>query len=412
MPKTVISITPLPLYKDSRTLKIARSIHELGYQSLVWDTQNVRAYPISELPTLPAATKALANNTRKSTLLEFTWRTAKRILTWLGVKQMLRVIGVVVWFRTLVDLFRNARTIRRTLPPADLYYLHSLEFGIIILWRRMTANIPYVYDAHDFYIALHQQKWWQPLHILERLLIKYSAGFVTVSDGVGELYTKTFQRTPVVIPNTQYLPKRNRVTIRKLLRLKKHDFLIVSICRPVEGRAVWPIMEAMMAIDRSNLHLAFIGDGYQEHARTIQARGATSRIHFLPPLAPEMVTDFIADANLGFMPYYVVHENLRQALPNGFFQCVAAGLPVLYDPKLVEIGRICSEYMNGIEIDPLDSDNLAKLIRHLSQSVVECQRLKKNAQKAARHFNWRLETPKIKALLENAIKKSAVKQKG
>ena len=44
------------------------------------------------------------------------------------------------------------------LPPADLYWVHSVaQLPAVALWRRYRG-VPFVYDAHDFYSDCRHNK--------------------------------------------------------------------------------------------------------------------------------------------------------------------------------------------------------------------------------------------------------------
>ena len=74
-------------------------------------------------------------------------------------------------------------------------------------------------------------------------------------------------------------------------------------------------------------HLAFLGRGYEAVA-TAQRRGPLAdRLHLGHLVAPNEVVPAIRSADVGLVLYAPYSENYRNALPNGFFQVVAAGLP-------------------------------------------------------------------------------------
>ena len=140
--KTIVSITPIAVERDSRTFKQAASMAAFGYRSIVVEAEPSRslagALPF-ELVTIggrpapapaseaPAAAPAPAGASR--------------------MPAPVRAVG------QLLDEVRQyaarCRATAAALPPADLYYLHSPLYFPAIWWR--SRRTPFVYDAHDLY---------------------------------------------------------------------------------------------------------------------------------------------------------------------------------------------------------------------------------------------------------------------
>jgi glycosyltransferase involved in cell wall biosynthesis len=304
----------------------------------------------------------------------------------------------------------NLRT-RRVMPPADLYHLHSYnQYGAV---RRMAhrSDAPYIYDAHDAY-------WEAELTIdadhrsgltrayFQRREARCVAGAVeltTVSDGVAGLLRERYGRTPLVFRNFQD-PRLDRPSprdIRRAAGVLDSDFLLAMVGNAKPGDAIAEAVEALgMLPDR--VHLALVGRGHEGFLAAAARHGVDGRVHILPPVPPDQVTDFIAAADASPILYRAWTRNFEHAMPNRFSHAIAAGLPVLY-PPLTEIRALSERHGLGLEIDPTDPGSIAAAVRRLSEDRAELDRLRKNVRAAAPELSWEREEERIAAMLDAAL---------
>ncbi|MEM8744622.1 MAG: glycosyltransferase, partial [Pseudomonadota bacterium] len=117
--------------------------------------------------------------------------------------------------------------------------------------------------------------------------------------------------------------------------------------------------------------------------------------------APEIVPA-IAGADAAAVVYYARSENYRSALPNGFFQSIAAGLPVLY-PDLPEIRTIAEQGELGVLVDWTSEAAISAAITELSENTQRYRRLRANAEKTARKLSWEKEELVLAAALTKCL---------
>ena len=108
------------------------------------------------------------------------------------------------------DRRRHYTAIRRVVPPAEFYYLHSFELYRAVAPMAARCGAPIVYDAHDFYRGIEpsasqhsfDRRRMRPfLDRLEDRVIAAADALVTVSDGVARLIERVGGRRPVVVRN-------------------------------------------------------------------------------------------------------------------------------------------------------------------------------------------------------------------
>ena len=139
-----------------------------------------------------------------------------------------------------------------------------------------------------------------------------------------------------------------------------------------------------------DIHLACVGGGYDRLDATIDGLGLRARVHMLGRLPASEIVPALAGADAAAVVYYARSENYRSALPNGFFQSIAAGLPVLY-PDLPEIRAIAEQGELGVLVDWTSKPAIAAAIAELSENTQRYRRLRRNAEKAALKLSWEKE---------------------
>jgi glycosyltransferase involved in cell wall biosynthesis len=148
-------------------------------------------------------------------------------------------------------------------------------------------------------------------------------------------------------------------------------------------------------------HLVFLGSGDLREAleELAERLGSSERVHFMPPVPPADLLDWIAPADVAAMPILPTSLNNRLSTPNKLFESLAAGVPVvtpdlparrpivLGDPA-GPLGELC---------DSTDPASIARAIRAvLERSPEEREALRARCLAAARErWNWEIEGAKL-----------------
>ncbi|MBL4844268.1 MAG: hypothetical protein JKY65_01970 [Planctomycetes bacterium] len=395
----VVTVTPLAVERDSRTYKQAASLERFGFTSVLCEGQPSN-FNGQELPF-------------DLRILE-----AGPPLTPAPIRSAVHAVGAPA--RLVHHLWQfyssYARnyflTPLRTLPSAPLYYVHSPYYLPAILLKCQLEGAQFVYDAHDFYSRIHQREsltptvryFQQPFYdLLERLSVKYAAEVVTVSKGVADLQEAAFGRPFQLIRNVQdaRLEASPPSELRDRLHLSAADFLLVVVGNAKQGQAVEPTLKALRRLP-DHVHVAFLGGGHESRGPMVAAHGLSARVHLCGPVKPFEVVPHIRSADAGLVLYFDLSENYRNCLPNGFFQCVSAGLPILH-PRLPEMERLAERYGFGVAIDPLDSESVEAGIRALLKPGESRELLQAAANLAARELTWEHEEQVLEALISRVL---------
>jgi len=399
-PKTIVSLTPLSLDRDSRTLKIAASIKKLGYRSVVVEnlpsSQKDFSIPI-EIVSLAAPGKGRTSSNQDA----FQSEGNTRLPHWLG-ERIHFLLFLILYFvvRPFQGIFQ--------VPKASLFYLHEYRLFPMVYLLSKLHGTPYIYDAHDYYPLVFNEKtlssFWCKRFLpllcwMEKHCIANASRVVTVNQGIANLYRENYGCDPIILKNSHdpRLDTDVNIGIREALSLAPDDFLIVAVGHNKEGLAINNLIEAVR-LSSPQVHVAFIGSGFGPVARSMEMDEASKRIHFIPPLPPTEIVPFIKGANTSAILYFAMTEDYEYSLPNKFFQSIAAGLPLFY-PPLAEISRIAEEYSLGIEIDPLDISTITKAIHLLENDDGKSSQYSSNAERASCELKWENEEKYLSKIL-------------
>lgn len=397
--RVAISLTPLPLEADSRAYRIASELADMGFRSIVIEGRASRERfwrDGIEVRSLAAAANRVESGRRRGGALRD------------GVLGRAGELLLYAAFRGH-DWRHHYRRALRAVPAADLYYLHSFEFHRAVAARVSGTEAALIYDAHDFYAGIEPPEMLPPFDrnrvrpffaALESRLVTAADAVVTVSDGVAALIEAAFGRRPAVIRNSHddRLDRESAGDLRSALGLSAEDRIGVVVGNRKPGMAIDVAADAMSLLP-DRWHLAFVGRGYSAESERFRTHPAANRLHFGPHVAPDAVVPFIRSADLGLVIYEPYSENYRHALPNGFFQVVAAGLPVVR-ARLREIEAVIAGRPIGLCLDRLDSAGLARAI---SACAAQYPAFRTEAARLAGELRWEREAERFRVLVGSVL---------
>lgn len=397
--KTIISITPIALQRDSRTLKMAASFARLGYRSIVVERlgseENFGALGIEVISVnkvVPVSSEhSYPNHSYSRKILKFFWH----LMRSLG----LGYINDYLSFQEFKRNFKKEYSLESIqIPEGDIYVFHSYEFLEFALSLKKDTKI--IYDAHDFYQEINPlddesklvKKWIMPFRWdLERKLIDRCDVFLTVSPGLEKKYLNASGKRPFVIQNAHdtrndYLSKKS---VRDYLNLGANDNIVCCVGNKKKGMVFEQLLD-VFSKNIPNMHLVFIGNGYDYSSKS------SPNIHSIPALNPNELVPFLRTANMGIVPYFGLSDNYKSALPNGFFQLIASELPLVFSTELVEINHFNQQYNFGIATNIKQEKDIVKTLKEIDNNYTT---FKTNIAKASQRLSWPEEEKKLKPLL-------------
>jgi glycosyltransferase involved in cell wall biosynthesis len=405
-----VSVTPLSVETDSRTFKIAASARRLEYESIVVEGQP-STLAAASLPFEVRAPAATVKPTRSGSAPGDPVAGAAAAAPAAPAAGVARRLFECLLFP--LRLAKFSLDTGRAIPPASLYYLHSFEQFPAVWFKALRFRVPYVYDAHDMYSVLRYDGRPRPFDVrfqeqirnaLERFCVRRAAGFVTVGDGVAELEWRAFGRRPLVIRNAHdaRLDADGGSDVRSACGLGPDAFLLAISGNLKRGMAIAELLEAMLGLPE-DVHLALVGAGYDALDSEIAERGLGARVHRFAAVAPTQIVPFLRSADLAPVIYRPLTANLANALPNGFFHALGAGLPVLYPTDLPELRSIIEGHDCGVPVDPSDPGSVRAAVQRLRGDDEELARLRAAARRAGATLSWEREEVSLARLFAGLV---------
>ena len=404
--KTIVSLTELPLAADSRTLKMAASFARAGFRSIVLDASGdccgmPSGVEVRQAPLARVVTEA----TQASQAIQAP-RSRLRLPSL--VDPLLHPLRLLVEMKRMRDLDGSKQA--GEIPGADLYYVHGPRFSGAIRERASRSGTPIIYDAHDYHHLLRKSvrgggfhDWFLvPYHrAREAALVRSAAAMVTVSDGLADLLSSEFGRRPEVVRNCHdsRLDDCSVEPLRKRLALSADKVIVACVghCKP--GFAVETMLDVLARLPPTFV-LVVLGKGWERLEADAAQRGLSGRLIWIPPVPPTHVVPLLASADVGWLPHRAINAQYRVALPNGFFQCISAGIPLVFSAQLPECVSAALAIGVGTPVDPDDVDGVANSLMSAAE-----RRGKETAslKEAASRLSWRHEEDVLLKIVARTI---------
>ncbi|MEX1168646.1 MAG: glycosyltransferase [Chloroflexota bacterium] len=296
-----------------------------------------------------------------------------------ALKVALWPIHVRAWWRTL----------RRELPPADLYH----AFGILTLpialdlaneSRRAGRRGLVVYDVID---AILDSNNYQnvPRPVIARYRGKEAAwvrradAVVTVNDALADHCRGRwpFRERPTVLLNCQprWTPPAPRPdVIREATGLPRGRRIVLFLGKLGRERGLEVAAEAVVRLRDAALVMlgAAVNPGW---AADLASKSREPRFEgrhvVLPPVHPDDVRTWAASADVSIIAVQANSLNQRLSTPNKFWESLAAGTPVVIGRDLEVMRAIVEADSLGAVADPTDPDDLARALREVLEQPPE-----------------------------------------
>jgi glycosyltransferase involved in cell wall biosynthesis len=284
-------------------------------------------------------------------------------------------------------------TLRRDLPPADLYH----AFGILAVpvalelgrdARRAGRAGIVVYDVIDVILESNNYDFL-PAPILgwyrwrERRWVRHTDAVVTVNDAIADHLERRWQleARPTVLYNYQPRwtpPDTTGDPIREAAGLPPDRRIVLFLGRLGRQRGLEAAAEAVLLVEDA----ALVMMGFGPWADRLRARDADPRFagrHVtLPPVHPDDVPRWTASADVSIVAVPADSLNQRLSTPNKFWESLTAGTPVVVGRDLEVMRSIVEASDLGAVADPADPEDLARALRSILDASPEERRARRD----------------------------------
>jgi glycosyltransferase involved in cell wall biosynthesis len=314
-------------------------------------------------------------------------------------------------------------TLRRELPPADLYH----AFGILTISvasdlaadaRRRGRAGRVVYDVIDVILdSNNYSRVPRPIlatyRVRERRWVRRADAVVTVNDPIADHLERiwSLRIRPTILLNCQprWLPPDPRPDlIRATAGIPPERRIVLFLGRLGRERGLEEAAEAVLAVPDAALVML----GFGPWAEQLRARDAepsfADRHYTLPAVHPDDVPAWTASADVSIIAVPANSLNQRLSTPNKFWESIAAGTPVVVGRDLEVMRGIVERDRLGAIADPADPSDLARgLAEVLDQSPSELAAMRERAITVTRErYNWETAVIDYLALVERLVQPS------
>lgn len=318
-----------------------------------------------------------------------------------------RLRGYVRRARIFLMIRSHRRRGIESAPAADVY--HGMAYmGISValgLGRRHRARV--IYDARDIYmVAANLARLRGPIKaVLARMERGWARGadrvFTVNGPYADQLATRFGVERPVIVMNCSYrfdppVPAPRRFHER--LGLDPATRVVLYQGGFSHGRGIEELIEAIHLVPNAVL----VAMGYGALEAEIRAAAAKAEnvglVHVLPAVPPTELLEWVTSADVVGVLFQ--HDTLNNYLstPNKFLEAMAAGVPSVCSDH-PGMGPIARQTGCGIPVDPTDIGAIGAAIRAIVDAPPDEREVLRARALTAAHgiYNWETQ---VQALLD------------
>jgi glycosyltransferase involved in cell wall biosynthesis len=325
-----------------------------------------------------------------------------------GTERLRSGVDWLVRWRSSTEEWDRAAAVAA--PGADVFHGHDLNALHAAVLARARAGGSLVYDSHEIFLesGSHATRpgWARGIfRRREAAWVREADALVTVNDALArELGARYSPRRVVVVHNC---PPRPGIVadgpgpLRAALGIGADVPVALYHGGFSKHRGLEELVAAAALPVLETTHVVFLGYGSQ--AAELRALAAASpvaeRVHVLAAVSPDVLEDWVRDADVAVMPIQDSTLNHRLSTPNKLFEALAAGVPIVAS-DLPELRRIVMEDPAGplgVLCDPTDPTSIAAAIADLlGRPPEERAALRERCLGAARdRWNWETESARL-----------------
>ncbi len=429
MEKNVCIISFSPIYRDARVLRQIKYLStRYGLTVIGYGKPHPNWAEVEKIHWISLDLPGLLNpaNDQHTAFHKDSWKKPKKFFTNLfketWVMRILRTVlsrfRLFVYYATL-GMGRFHRSFYEWWYWRNIYHRQALEYAAKSNcdafhandWdalpvaaeaaKRMNAQL--VFDAHEYApLELENHRYWKFLfrpaiiYFIKKYAFQINAS-VTVAPLISKRYKGEFNLDPVVILNT---PENMDLPYKPI------DFSNVQLVHhggASRDRRLESMIETLAFCDRRfSLHFMLINidSEYSKYLKKLADELTPNRITFLDPVPPEDIVQRISKYDMGFYLLEPNSYNNMVALPNKFFDFIAAGLAVCIGPS-PSMAEMVRKYGFGVVTSSFEPQEVAKTLNQITIDQLMTMRLA--SRKAGEDINAEKEMPKLLDLYRQLI---------
>lgn len=303
---------------------------------------------------------------------------------------------------------RWKKKLLQALPHIEAKVFHAHDYGALLSFNQAGIKKPIVYDSHELFFDIHRgdSRYQQDKNgyerKIEKRLAQQAVRVITVSDQIAERLEQTLQvPRPIVVRNAVDIRIGDQATTFESDGRK----MIVHSGSLSQFRGLLYLVEALQYFP-DDVVLVLMGNGSLKSkiVDIAEALGCLDRILFVPPVPVHCVAATMAQAQVGVAMLEPIPTGQYEfALPNKFFEGIAAGLPMITSQNTA-IAALMHQYDMGITCDPTDPRQIADAVIEILKPDNQA-RYRANVAKARQVLNWEHEEQKLISVYQEILPK-------
>lgn len=318
-------------------------------------------------------------------------------------------------FRGRLERIRNApdKILKKAIElDADIYHLHDPELLTIALKLKKEGK-KVIFDAHEDVPTQIISKPYiaKPLRrILSKLVAMYEKYICSRLDCVVAAtphIRDKFRSMGIKSLDINNYPLLNEGgDDKKVFSLSKNKVCYVGGISSVRGAK--EIIEAMAFVKYPDVKLALAGIFNEAKLEeSLKSMTGWSKVDYIGWLNRDEVQDIYAQSFAGLVTLHPI-LNYIDALPVKMFEYMNAGIPVIAS-NFPLWRNIIEESKCGICVDPLNSEEIARIINYLSENPNIVRDMGANGKRAIlEKYNWNKEEKKLVNLYFSLMNERAI----
>ncbi len=366
--RVILSVTN-DVFSDHRVHKMARTLHETGFEVLI----------------LGKKTKQQVSNPDYSKIMRLPVIFKKKFLFYAEFN--IRLFFYLLFCRADILTANDLDTL-----PANT---------LVAFLRRKEL----IYDSHEYFTQspeiLHKpfvMKFWS---WLERICVKRITQGITVSPSIAKEYKVLFGKEFHVVRN---VPEKNRtIPYTDLPEFMQHPAIILYQGSLNLGRGLEMATDCMQFLE--GFILVIIGNGDIEIELKSRAKklNVEHKVFFTGRVNYTVLPAYTQKALLGLSIEEAMGKNYEYALPNKLFDYIHANVPSIIT-NLPEMKAVVEKYKVGKILTNNDARELARLISDMTADKQLMDNLKENCKKASEDLSWEKESEIVKRIYKTLQK--------
>ena len=273
---------------------------------------------------------------------------------------------------------------------ADVYTANDLDTllpnFLVARWKKKKL----VFDAHELFTEvpelIHRPFTRRIWLALEQLLVPRLSYFMTVNEGLAEVYHHRYGIKPIAIRNVPILKE-------PIIQKPEQKILIYQGALNV-GRGIELMIETMPLLPDWKLWIVGAGDIENELKSLVQKSGLQHQVKFWGKIPFEQLHQITSQATIGLSLEEDLGENYRLATPNKVFDYLQAELPVIVS-DLPLMKQIVEDWKVGEVMTVRTSETLASLVQQVFHRKITYE---DPIRKAKKHLCWAQEQQLLESI--------------